>query len=525
VADDGPALTKALVAGKIVHLAENVTYLLTTPESDDEMATVYPNTTIIGHGVTSKIKIADGVLGVRNVFSVDTTITATDDQGTITLKDFYVDLNGENNVRADSGEPARNNALLRAYYFRHVIVDGVIAENAPGNQIIWAYTPLSTETNSSATVKNCRFYKVGNDLTGNYNADHSTSYLQAHHVKQYNNLFIKSSATTSETAMELHGKTAYCENNVVINYNRGAHVVADMDTPMIINKVSGNYMSTRLASITYWSEDAIHDVNITDNTFTGYGGESYSGIDMETHVDAGYIYNVNIHNNVFKNNTFTTEASEIYLSNYVKNASIIDNIFDTINWQAVDSDATDSLIVRGNTFNNCAKAGAGDAIIKVMAACDRVAVQNNNFIQALYYSEDTVWIAGNVDHGVMSGNLFHTWYNDWPIYFTGDGTSSTSFFVDIELYMDSSAVPDADVYGTKGSVLKNLNSGNSFIRSSAGFGNGWIYTQPNIFLGTGSPENVVTAPIGSLYLDAAGSTSTTLYVKTSGTGNTGWTAK
>lgn len=46
-----------------------------------------------------------------------------------------------------------------------------------------------------------------------------------------------------------------------------------------------------------------------------------------------------------------------------------------------------------------------------------------------------------------------------------------------------------------------------------------------LFFGTGSPENVVTASVGSLYLRTDGSTSTTLYVKTSGTGNTGWTAK
>lgn len=43
--------------------------------------------------------------------------------------------------------------------------------------------------------------------------------------------------------------------------------------------------------------------------------------------------------------------------------------------------------------------------------------------------------------------------------------------------------------------------------------------------GTGSPEGVLTAAIGALYVNLTGSTSTTLYVKTSGTGNTGWTAK
>lgn len=59
-------------------------------------------------------------------------------------------------------------------------------------------------------------------------------------------------------------------------------------------------------------------------------------------------------------------------------------------------------------------------------------------------------------------------------------------------------------------------------------------TQRNIYLGSasckfgvgsGSPEGVVTAPTCSIYLNTAGGASTTLYVKTSGAGNTGWTAK
>lgn len=47
-----------------------------------------------------------------------------------------------------------------------------------------------------------------------------------------------------------------------------------------------------------------------------------------------------------------------------------------------------------------------------------------------------------------------------------------------------------------------------------------------IHRGTGSPEGVVAAPIGHLYLRSDGSTSTTLYVKTADDGEaTGWTAK
>lgn len=43
--------------------------------------------------------------------------------------------------------------------------------------------------------------------------------------------------------------------------------------------------------------------------------------------------------------------------------------------------------------------------------------------------------------------------------------------------------------------------------------------------GTGSPEGVVTALVGSLYTRTNGGAGTTLYIKESGTGNTGWVAK
>ena len=41
------------------------------------------------------------------------------------------------------------------------------------------------------------------------------------------------------------------------------------------------------------------------------------------------------------------------------------------------------------------------------------------------------------------------------------------------------------------------------------------------FVGSGSPEGVVTAPVGSQYRDASADQ---LYNKATGTGNTGWVA-
>lgn len=46
-----------------------------------------------------------------------------------------------------------------------------------------------------------------------------------------------------------------------------------------------------------------------------------------------------------------------------------------------------------------------------------------------------------------------------------------------------------------------------------------------IFKGTGSPENVVSAPIGAIYQRLDGGAVTTLYVKESGTAKVGWVPK
>ena len=43
--------------------------------------------------------------------------------------------------------------------------------------------------------------------------------------------------------------------------------------------------------------------------------------------------------------------------------------------------------------------------------------------------------------------------------------------------------------------------------------------------GKGSPEGVVKAPIGTIYLRTDGGAATTLYVKEAGTGNVGWYPK
>ena len=49
--------------------------------------------------------------------------------------------------------------------------------------------------------------------------------------------------------------------------------------------------------------------------------------------------------------------------------------------------------------------------------------------------------------------------------------------------------------------------------------------QGKVRWGVGSPEGAVTARVGTMYLREDGGAGTTLYVKESGAGPTGWAAK
>lgn len=51
------------------------------------------------------------------------------------------------------------------------------------------------------------------------------------------------------------------------------------------------------------------------------------------------------------------------------------------------------------------------------------------------------------------------------------------------------------------------------------------FSEQERYAGDGSPEGVVEAPVGALYQRWDGGAGTTLYVKESGSGNTGWVAK
>ena len=72
------------------------------------------------------------------------------------------------------------------------------------------------------------------------------------------------------------------------------------------------------------------------------------------------------------------------------------------------------------------------------------------------------------------------------------------------------------------SVGDYRNTGTAAVIPIIGFNGGTFGAQ--LFTGSGTPEGVVTARTGSMYLNSVGGDSTTVYYKESGAGNTGWVA-
>ena len=97
---------------------------------------------------------------------------------------------------------------------------------------------------------------------------------------------------------------------------------------------------------------------------------------------------------------------------------------------------------------------------------------------------------------------------------TGAGADTFYFDPNLKMLTPWPGVTDADLGGVDADNAEGW--ANIYIGSTDGV---------RITSGSGTPEAAVTAPVGSLFLRVDGGASTTLYIKESGAGNTGWVAK
>lgn len=111
---------------------------------------------------------------------------------------------------------------------------------------------------------------------------------------------------------------------------------------------------------------------------------------------------------------------------------------------------------------------------------------------------------------------------------SGKKTSTKATLYDTLTGSDTIANPQT--LDSKGKFSRPVYVQEDVILSVTGLGNApdhdtGVLRVPRFITGTGTPEGAVAAAVGTVFLRTDGGAGTTLYVKESGTGNTGWAAK
>lgn len=179
-----------------------------------------------------------------------------------------------------------------------------------------------------------------------------------------------------------------------------------------------------------------------------------------------------------------------------------------LTFQCVGGKDSNGIVVRGNVFRfqgnknvtHCIKI-EGDASARRFQAC---AIDENYFGDVDLVGPTTITNAINVVQVTLSAcsisrNVFYAETN---------ATITTCFRTDANTNFIEFSF-NGNQFQTNGGTITNQ-------KVIA------VGTFAQIFQGTGTPEANVTAFIGSLYMRLDGGAGTSLYVKESGTGNTGW---
>ncbi len=139
-------------------------------------------------------------------------------------------------------------------------------------------------------------------------------------------------------------------------------------------------------------------------------------------------------------------------------------------------------------------------------------------------------VTGNRIDGAATG-LSWTTPNNGAV--TGNVITNCTYGID--LWFDTGTMDNVTVTGNslaattplRPTILGGTLGNNITIRANPGVDRDWLDYKNNVIemTGAGTPEAVVTAGIGSVFHRRDGGASTSLYIKTSGVGNTGWTGK
>ncbi len=303
-------------------------------------------------------------------------------------------------------------------------------------------------------------------------------------------------------------------------------------------------------------DNTLKRCTVANNTISrGLAGTSLYGINA-TGSDAGdagngfLMENINIHDNTIEEmgGTDTPTGAAIHLKRCY-DANIHDNTIESFSQNGVYLDSNCSSIrINNNTFKDGATEHSADTKVACIAIDSGTGVtiernkmiNNDDNIDYWYYAatgsgnsvsvKGTTFVhTGSTMPAIINGGDALGWFHE-PFGVTDFGANSR--LADSAVYIQY-AVDAAEVIGG-GSVYFPFpvmaHTGVTVTDVDVelvgpGVPLDIVGGAPRELKGAGTPEAAVTAPIGSTFRRSNGGAGTSLYVKETGTGNTGWVGK
>jgi len=145
-----------------------------------------------------------------------------------------------------------------------------------------------------------------------------------------------------------------------------------------------------------------------------------------------------------------------------------------------------------------------------------------NFCTDLYCEN----IIGNFGNGNIFGDVANGRVVNSRLETTGNAMNQCADMSWCNCVLDAADFDNSPAVGSnKAAFERGTLNGTWYDNYAVVYGGVLWRNQIGVAQGTGSPNGVLAAAVGALYVDIAGGANTTLYVKESGTGNTGWVAK
>jgi parallel beta-helix repeat protein len=382
---------------------------------------------------------------------------------------------------------------------------------------------ITANSNSRIRIENNRVYQVANYAIWVQNITGTSAYTNVRVVDNNIDMSDLGSGST-QLSILVRGDAAYPTTNVYIAGNNIVQAVDPASSSALCcecrfvdngvfqgNTCTNGSMVVSAASCNSFTID--NNVG-TNQTFYGIEVAALSGYPMQDIV---------VSNNTLRGSNILNYAIGLQGFAASNRCSITGNsISATVNFGIYVTDQWDNVSITGNTIDISTSGSAQYGIYMLGSTTSQithVAITGNQ-INGNAAGEKGIYLR-NVSFASVTGNEIFNWTED-PVFLYVD---STVISITGNALTPNGVNIGKTVLGTLGNRV--VAYGNAGYRLTGTIGANIQNYNLNLYeaWGTGTPEGAVTAGVGSIYRRTDGGANTCLYIKESGTGNTGWVAK